>query len=344
MSSDVDVAQINQLVERQREESEVRFRRAQKTRFVLQNVGIVVPFALIFIIGLVAVPNFASFSNLTNILVNSGILAVIGFGMTIVVAMRGIDLSVGSAQALVACATALSINTFGLIPGVFFGLLLGLCLGAVNGLMITYLKVPDFIATLSTLSVYRGAVLILTAGAPVMITSASFRTFATSAVFGIPLPFAASIIVAMLVWFTLYKVPFGKAVVAVGTNPAAAVDSGISIIKLIILGYAFSGLLAGVGGVLVASQLGVVNGSISAGLELQAIAIVVLGGTSMMGGRPRVVGTFVAAMLLSTINSALNLLNVPSFYQYVALGVLLIFALTVDSAQRYAVKRLLQGR
>ena len=113
---------------------------------------------------------------------------------------------------------------------------------------------------------------------------------------------------------------------------------------MLLLSYLIAGMSAGIAGVLLASQLGVVNGSISTGLELQAIAIVVLGGTSMAGGRPRLVGTFVAALLLSMINSGLNLLNVPSFYQYVALGTLLVFALSVDGAQRAAVRRLLEGK
>ncbi|MFP7696072.1 ABC transporter permease [Trueperella sp. LYQ143] len=328
----------------QRRDSIRRFRRAERARSILQNAGIGIPFVLIFALCFIAVPNFSSKANLTNLVVNSGILALVGFGMTIIIAMRGIDLSVGSAQALIACSVALAVNEAGFVLGGLIGLGIGLVLGIFNGLIITALKVPDFIATLSTMSIFRGAVLLLTAGAPIMIESQSFRNFAPSHLLFLPQPFVVAVLAGAAAWLIMNDTSFGKHIVAVGTNPSAAKDNGISVKKVIVCGYALAGIFSGIAGILIASQLGVVNGSISTGLELQTIAIVVLGGTSMVGGRPRMLGTFVAAVLLSTINSGLNLLNVPSFYQYVALGALLIFALGVDSAQRAAVKKLLYGR
>ena len=153
-----------------------------------------------------------------------------------------------------------------------------------------------------------------------------------------------AVVLGLFAWFVLDRTRFGKHVVAVGGSPEAAIETGIGVNRVLLTAYLMAGVSAGVAGVLLASQLGVVNGSISAGLELQAIAIVVLGGTSMAGGRPRIVGTFIAALLLAMINSGLNLLNVPSFYQYVALGTLLVFALSIDGAQRSAVRRMLEGR
>lgn len=331
------------LVADERQRSAERARRADVRRRILQNAGIGIPFLTVLFVGLFAVPHFASSSNVANMLVNAGILALVGYGMTVVIAVRGIDLSVGSAQALAACIAAATVNSFGPLAGVLAGIAVGAGLGLVNGLFVTQLRVPGFIATLATMSVFRGAVLLFTGGAPIMIASASFKSAATAKFLGLPVPFWIAVLMGAVSFYVLSNMRFGKHVVAVGGSPESAIDSGIKVKRVELLAYLIAGAAAGTAGVLLASQLGVVNGSISAGLELQAIAIVVLGGTSMAGGQPRIIGTFVAALLLSMINSGLNLLNVPSFYQYVALGVLLIFALSVDGAQRAAVARMLKG-
>lgn len=332
------------LVAGERARSVERARRADGRRRLLQNAGVAVPFLLVLVVGLFVVPNFASASNITNMLVNAAILATVGLGMTLVIAVRGIDLSVGSAQALAACVAAAAVNAAGPLAGTVVGIAVGTALGLVNGLVVTRLRVPGFIATLSTMSVFRGVVLLFTGGAPIMIASVGFKSVATGSALGLPVPFLIAVVLGAGSWFCLSRMRFGKHVVAVGGSPEAAVDTGISINRVLLLSYLAAGASAGIAGVLLASQLGVVNGSVATGLELQAIAIVVLGGTSMAGGRPRIIGTFIAALLLSMINSGLNLLNVPSFYQYIALGALLVFALSVDSAQRAAVRRMLEGR
>lgn len=332
------------LVADERARSAERARRAERRRSLLQNAGVLIPFALVLVAGVAVVPNFVSGSNVTNVLVNAAILAIVGYGMTLVIAVRGIDLSVGSAQALAACVAAWAVNGAGPLAGTVVGVAVGAALGLVNGLLVTQLRVPGFIATLSTMSVFRGLVLLFTGGAPIMIASGGFKSVATASVLGVPVPFLIALLLGAGAWFVLDRMRFGKHVVAVGGSPEAAIDSGIGVSRVLLLAYVAAGAAAGIGGVLLASQLGVVNGSVSSGLELQAIAIVVLGGTSMAGGRPRIVGTFVAALLLSMINSGLNLLNVPSFYQYVALGALLVFALSIDGAQRAAVRRMLEGR
>lgn len=334
---------VEDLVADERQRSAERAQRADNRRRILQNAGIGIPFLLVLVAGFVAVPNFASSSNVANMLVNAAILAIVGYGMTVVIAVRGIDLSVGSAQALAACIAAATVNAWGPLAGVVAGIGVGALLGLFNGLVVTQLRVPGFIATLATMSVFRGAVLLFTGGAPIMIASTAFKSAATAKFLAIPVPFWIAAVIGAAAVFALSSMRFGKHVVAVGGSPESAVDSGIKVKRIELLAYLIAGAAAGTAGVLLASQLGVVNGSISAGLELQAIAIVVLGGTSMAGGQPRIAGTFVAAMLLSMINSGLNLLNVPSFYQYVALGVLLIFALSVDGAQRAAVSRMMKG-
>lgn len=177
-----------------------------------------------------------------------------------------------------------------------------------------------------------------------MIVDTTFRSIATSSIFGIPVPFIVSVLVGVGFWFVLEKMRFGRHLVAVGGSPESATDGGINVRRIQLIAYVAAGATAGLAGLLLASQLGSVNGSLSSGLELQAIAVVVLGGTSMAGGRGNIVGTFLASLLLAMINAGLNLLNVPSFYQYIALGILLVFALSVDSAQRAAVRRVFEGR
>jgi|SRR5690625_442976 len=333
-----------ELVADDRARSAERARKAEQRRRLLQNAGVLIPFILVLIVGIFGIPNFLSNSNITNMLVNAAILAIVGYGMTIVIAVRGIDLSVGSAQALTACITVGVVNAAGPIAGSAAGIGIGAVLGLINGVLVTRFKIPGFIATLSTLSVYRGFVLLYTGGAPIVSSSAGFKSVSTSAIFGIPVPFIVAVALGLGIAFMLDRMRFGKHVVAVGGSPESAVDTGIKVNRILLISYLAAGAAAGIAGVLLASQLGVVNGSISSGLELEAIAIVVLGGTSMAGGRPRIGGTFIAALLLSMINSGLNLLNVPSFYQYVALGALLVFALSIDGVQRSAVRRMLEGR
>lgn len=342
--SPASVLQTEDLTAQERARSAARARRAADRERLLQSAGIVVPFLLVLVVGLVLVPNFASGSNVTNVLVNAAVLAITGYGMTLVIALRGIDLSVGSTQALSCCVAATCVNAWGGAAGAAVGVLVACALGLVNGVLVTSLRVPAFIATLSTLSVFRGFALLFTGGAPILIASTGFKSFATGSVLGIPVPFLCAVLLGAGIWFLLERMRFGKHVVAVGGSPEAAVDSGIRVQRVLLVSYVIAAAAAGIAGILLASQLGVVNGSLSAGLELQAIAIVVLGGTSMAGGRANIPGTFIAALLLAMINSGLNLLNVPSFYQYVALGGLLVFALSLDGVQRRTVRRALEGR
>lgn len=321
-----------------------RARKADRTRRLLQNAGIVIPFAAVLIYGVLLVPHFTSASNLTNMLINASILSILALGQTIVIAVFGIDLSVGAMQALVVCATAMAVNVLGSVFGIVGGVALGAVLGTVNGLVVVRLKVTDFVATLSTMNIYRGLALLLTAGLPVEIQSVAFKQIATASLGGVPLTFVFAALVGAATWFSMEHLPIGKHVVAVGDNALSARDSGISVTGTLLRAYTFCGVTAGIAGVLLASQLGTVNATVSAGLELQTIAVVVIGGTSMFGGHPRVIGTLLGALLLTMINSGLNILNIPSFYQYIALGVLLVFALSVDSAQRAMVARLFKGR
>lgn len=339
----VKQVQASSLIDENRNRSAERARKADRIRRLLQEAGIVVPFVIVLAYGLFFIPKFTSNSNVTNMLINASILSILALGQTVVIAVFGIDLSVGAMQALVVCATAIMVNSAGIYVGILGGILLGALLGALNGFTVVRLKVPDFIATLSTMNIYRGTALMITAGLPIEIMSSSFKKIATSSLVGIPTTFCLAIIAGVGTWFAMERFPIGKHVVAVGDNVLSARDSGISVSGTLMKAYIFCGVMAGFAGILLASQLGTVNATVSTGLELQTVAVVVIGGTSMFGGHPKIVGTLLGSLLLTMINSGLNILNIPSFYQYIAIGILLVFALSIDSAQRATIARLFKG-
>ncbi|HEX3678686.1 MAG TPA: ABC transporter permease [Galbitalea sp.] len=301
------------------------------------------PFVIVAIACIVLAPNFLSSSNVANMLINGSITAIIAYGMTIVIALRGLDLSVGSLQGLSACLTAVAYSVFGTGLGIAAGLGIGLAVGVVNGVLVAYLRVPSFVATLGMLGILRGVALLVTNGQTIQGGSSFLNYVVNGRVVGVPIPFLLAL--ALLgVWLVVfYYTPFGRHVVAVGGSPEAASDSGIRVRRTTVIAFALSGLSAGVGGVLLMGQLSNVTGDLGTGLELQVIAIAVLGGTSLAGGNGNLIGTLVASLLLAMIDSALNLLNVPSFYQYLAIGLLLVAALSLDSVRARVSRRLVQN-
>ncbi len=308
--------------------------RAAHNAALLERFGVLIPFVIVAICGVILAPNFLSSANIGNILVNASILAIVAYGMTLVIALRGLDLSVGSAQALSAVVTATAVNDLGIFPGIGIGILIGGLVGLVNGLIIAYLQVPAFVATLGTLGIARGAALVFTNGGSVLVEDDSFGLLAGGKLFGVPTPFILAVVLLVVMYLLLERTPFGRHVCAVGGRPDAALESGIDLKKVTVFSFVIVGLLAGLAGVLLTSQLGFVDGTLGVGLELQIIAIAVLGGTSMSGGSGNMQGSLVAAVLLAMIGSSLNLLNIPAFYQYLAVGVLLLFALSLDTLRR----------
>lgn len=301
MSESRQTSSTASLVDENRKRAIERAQQADRTRRLLQGAGILIPFSLVLIYGMLCIPNFASGSNVTNMLINASILAITAMGQTVVIAVFGLDLSVGAMQALVVCVTALLVNGTNPLIGAVGGIVLGTMLGILNGLVVVKLKVTDFIATLATMNIFRGMALLITAGAPIEILSPHFKSIATRSFAGIPLTFVLALIIGAITWFVMERMPVGKHVVAVGDNALSARDSGINVIGILLKGYAFCGMTAGIAGVLLASQLGTINATVSTGLELQTIAVVVIGGTSMFGGHPRIVGTLLGSVLLLSL-------------------------------------------
>jgi len=311
---------------------------------LFESLGVLVMLLLLFAVMSFANPVFLKYNNLTNVIITASIIAVTGMGMTLVVAMGGLDLSVGSNQALTACVAASLLNRTN-IPLTFAGtLLLGLAVGMVNGLIISRLRVPAFVATLGMMSILRGAALLYTDGQSVLIMGhRDFARLNSGKVFGVPMPFVIALLTLLVFYILLRHTPFGRHVCAIGGNESAAHATGLKIDRIKVLVFGLTGMSAALSGIMLSAQLLYVDGTLGAGLELQAITVTVLGGTSLSGGSGNLPGTLIASLLVASISSALNILKIAPFYQYLALGSLLILALALDTLRRIVVQKVVSG-
>jgi ribose transport system permease protein len=289
-------------------------------------------FVIIVIITMLN-PSFLSLSNIFNILRQVSINALIAFGMTFVILTGGIDLSVGSILALSGAVTA-TLLAAGVDPvlAVAAGLAVGAILGAFNGLIISKGKVAPFIATLATMTIFRGLTLMFTDGKPVtgLGDSTFFQMLGKGYFMGIPVPAITMMISFVILYFILKKTTFGRRVYAVGGNEEAAILSGIKADRIKIYVYSLTGFLSALAGVILMSRLNSAQPTAGSMYELDAIAAVVLGGTSLTGGRGWIVGTLIGALIIGVLNNGLNLLGVSSFFQQVVKGGVILLAVLMD--------------
>ncbi|MFM2479928.1 ribose ABC transporter permease [Celerinatantimonas sp. YJH-8] len=284
-------------------------------------------------------PNFFTVENLLNILRQTSVNAIIAVGMTLVILTAGIDLSVGSVLALsgafAATMIALEIPVMIAVP---VALLAGALLGAVSGVIIAKGKVQAFIATLVTMTLLRGVTMVYTDGRPISVgftdTADAFAWFGTGYVFGIPVPVWLMVVVFAGAWYLLTQTRFGRYVYALGGNESATRLSGINVDRVKIGVYAICGLLSALAGIIVTSRLSSAQPTAGMGYELDAIAAVVLGGTSLMGGKGKIMGTLIGALIIGFLNNALNLLDVSSYYQMIAKAIVILAAVLVDNKNK----------
>ncbi len=294
--------------------------------------------ALLVLIAVVSFlnPNFFVLDNLLNILRQTSVNAIIAVGMTLVILTAGIDLSVGSVLALCGAVAAtmvgLELPVYVVIPA---ALALGAALGGISGVIIAKGKVQAFIATLVTMTLLRGATLVYTDGRPVSTgfsdAADSFAWLGTGYLFGIPVPIWLMALVFIAAWYMLNHTRMGRYIYALGGNEAATRLSGINVDRVKIAVYALCGLLAALAGLIVTSRLSSAQPTAGTGYELDAIAAVVLGGTSLAGGKGRIMGTLIGALIIGFLNNALNLLDVSSYYQMIAKAVVILLAVLVDN-------------
>ncbi|MBA4495495.1 ribose ABC transporter permease [Paenactinomyces guangxiensis] len=307
---------------------------ATTTRFKISMVQKIGPFVglllIIFVLSVIS-PDFLTVHNIFNVLRQISINALIAFGMTFVILTGGIDLSVGSILALsgALCAGMLS---GGADPwlAVCIACIAGTLMGTVNGVFITEGKVAPFIATLATMTVYRGITLVYTEGKPISFDNEQFALLGKGYFLEIPIPVLWMTISFILLFLILKNTTFGRHVYALGGNEVAAALSGLRIKRLKIYVYSISGLFAAISGIILTARLNSAQPTAGTSYELDAIAAVVLGGTSLTGGKGWITGTLIGAMIIGVLDNGLNLLNVSSFYQLVVKGGVILLAVLID--------------
>lgn len=302
----------------------------------MTKYGIYAAFLLLFVILSVTSDSFLTVSNLLNILRQVSINGIIAIGMTFVIIRGGIDLSVGSILAFsaVVASSLAHPDTYPLIVPLAVGLFVGLLLGTVNGFVISRWNVAPFIVTLGMMTAARGMTLVYTDGRPIINLSDAYNAIGGGYVAGIPIPIIIFIVILLIGIFLLHMTKFGRHVYAAGGNERAARLSGVKTNRVQIAVYAISGLAAGLSGILLSSRVMTGSPVLGTGYELDAIAAVVIGGTSLSGGRGNMIGTLVGVLIIGTMNNGLDLLNVSSYYQQIVKGAIIVLAVLLDKKSR----------
>jgi len=310
----------------------VKARRNFSFLFALTLVGLLI---LLCVALSIATPNFATGNNISNLLRQGSMIAILAIGQTFVIITAGIDLSVG---AIVGFSTVV---VAGLIQAgvpiwlaIIITLVMGLLIGFFHAFGIVKMGLPPFIITLATLTSLRGIGLLMTNGSTINITNEAFNQFSRESFLGVPNLFWMVVLVAVPAFVFLHLSKWGRYLYAVGSNPEAARLSGVSVPKMIFIAYGLSAMCAAFVGVMLAARLGVGNATQGEGWELQAIASSVIGGTSLFGAVGSVHGPLIGAFILATISNGANLLNVNSFWQRIITGGLIIIIVFFDQLRR----------
>jgi ribose/xylose/arabinose/galactoside ABC-type transport system permease subunit len=299
-------------------------------RYLAQQFGLAISLVLLCLALSLLSDRFLTVNNLTNILRQSTINGIIAVGMTLVIFTRGIDLSVGSVLGLSVLITADVLQAGWSVPlAILVGLAVGGVMGFISGLLVTQVKIPPFIATLGMMTLGRGLALTYTDGKPITGLPAGFRFLGNGYLGPIPMPIVIAFIVFTVAYIALSRMKFGEYIYAIGNNENAARLCGIPVNRYIASTYAITGMLSALAGFILVGRIDSAQPIAGAGFEFDAIAAVVVGGTSFEGGEGSLMGTLLGVLIIAVINNGLNLLNVPSFYQDVVKGVVIVLALLI---------------
>ncbi|MDR3161845.1 MAG: ABC transporter permease [Spirochaetaceae bacterium] len=306
------------------------------SRGLKQQLSTLSGFAILFIVfSILARPYFFTVGNLLTVATQTAVIAVIAIGQTYVMITAGIDLSIGSNIALSGMIAALA-----MMSGVpvflagLLGILSGAAVGAINGVFITYGKIPPFIATLGTMTAVRGVCLTLTQGIPIGGLPKSFTVIGADSIGPVPIPVILMILTVVLFAFILAKTCFGRHVYALGSNFDAARLSGVNTNRTLILVYVFSGMLAAFAGLIMAARIISAQPAAGDGYELDAVASSVIGGTSTLGGEGSIAGTFIGAFIIGILRNGLNLIGVSPFIQKIVIGIVIAGSVFLDKIKR----------
>jgi ribose transport system permease protein len=303
------------------------------TKFFRSTVaGPLVAFLIVATIASLAAPRFLHPQNLSNVSLQVATVAVVSIGATLVILTGGIDLSPGSTVALVTCTLAILVKKMGLpLPvGIALILLLGVICGLINGFFSTYGKIPSFIVTLATMSIYRGLAFLITNGTPIFSVSPQLEPIFYGKFMNIPLPFYYVVILYALGALFLRNTIPGRGIYAVGGNESAARLTGLRVNQTRLLAFIIAGISAAIGGVLLAAWLNSGSPNYGAELGLQSIAAAVIGGASLTGGVGSMVATLFGALTVAIVQNGLNLLAVPASWQEITLGIVIVMAVGLD--------------
>lgn len=300
-----------------------------------ENLGIIVAFLVLCVFLSVFPKTSGSFftrQNIFNVLRQISTNLFLACGMTMVIILGGIDLSVGSIIALSGCISAGCVARYNLpLPiALLMGLLVGLLVGMFNGAVISKTTIPAFIVTLATMNIAKGLAYVYTGGSTVRVVTKEWQFLGAGYVGIFPTPVVILVIVLIITAIIMNKTKMGRHMYAVGGNQQAAEFSGIKVEKVKFFVHAFSGLMAGLAGIVLASRMYSGQPTAGDGAEMDAIAAVVVGGTSMAGGSGKIGGTIIGGLIIGVLNNGLNLLNVNSFWQYVVKGVVILLAVFLD--------------
>ncbi|MDR1280591.1 MAG: ribose ABC transporter permease [Opitutaceae bacterium] len=300
--------------------------------FLKENLGILVALAVMCIGLSIYSDVFLTQNNILNVLRQTSTNLIIACGMTMVIILGGIDLSVGSIIALSGCVTGglIAYNGVPLPLAVLAGLLAGTLTGAFNGLIIARTTIPAFIVTLGTMNMARGLAYVYTGGQPIRIINENFNFIGAGYVGALPAPVIYLVVILVISILIMNNTRLGRHIYAVGGNPQAARFSGIKIDRIKFFVHTFSGLMSAIAGIILASRMFSGQPTAGTGAEMDAIAAVVVGGTSMSGGIGRIGGTIIGALIIGVLNNGLNLMNVNSFWQYFVKGAVILLAVYID--------------
>ncbi len=304
-------------------------------KYFKDNIGIIIALVAMFIFLTVFPTTRSTFltpKNMFNILRQNASNLFLATGMTMVIILGGIDLSVGSVIALSGVVAAGCVVNFGLPEAVGFiaAIAVGAAVGLFNGFIICKTDIPPFIVTLASMNITKGIALVLTGGAPIRCMTDAFKFPGAGYVGPVPTPVILMVVIFIIAALMINKTQLGRHIYAVGGNVQAAKFSGISVQKVKFIVYAYTGVMAGIAGVVIASRLYSGQPTAGDGAEMDAIASVVVGGTSMSGGSGRIGGTLIGVLIIGVLNNGLNLLGVDSNFQYVVKGLVILLAVYVD--------------
>lgn len=292
---------------------------------------------LFLFVALISVSNtnFMSTSNILNVLRQTSINAIIASGMTFVILTAGIDLSVGSILAFSgAIAASVLVATGSAVMAIICAVFIGGICGAFNGVLAGYTKLQPFIITLISMMILRGMVMVFSNGRPISIGTGpaadTFYAFGSGYIFGIPTPVYIMLLVFAVIWFIQNHVRFGRYIYAIGNNEKGAILAGINTKNIKLMVYVISGICSAVASLILTARLSSAQPVAGTSYELDAIAAVVVGGTSLLGGKGSIVGTFAGALIIAILSNSLNLLNVSAYYQMIIKGMVILCAVFLD--------------